>query len=80
MSLSRETLMHELSTRLGLDLSEVDDNTELFSTGLLDSFSMVELIMIVESECGVSVNPLDVSLENFDSVKRILDFSARLTA
>ncbi len=59
-----------LSEALGPD-------TPLFSSGLLDSASMVELMVFVEQETGLNISPGDVTLENFDTVARITAFVAR---
>ena len=76
MALTRESLIDYLHTKQGIDPSQIEsDDTELFSSGLLDSFSMVDLIMFIETEGGFKLNPTDVNLENLDSVGRILAFA-----
>lgn len=52
----------------------LEGDTELFSTGMLDSVAMVGLISFVEQHAGVRVQPGDVTLENFDSVDAILAY------
>ena len=47
MSLTREDLLECLRTELDLD-EPVEDETLLFSSALLDSFSMVTLVAFVE--------------------------------
>jgi acyl carrier protein len=69
-----ESLRAYLGDRMGLDTSTLADDTPLFSSNLLDSFSMVDLIMFIEKESGVRLNPTDVSLDNLDSIERILTF------
>ena len=59
---------------MGLDTASLADETPLFSSNLLDSFSMVDLIMFIEKESGVRLDPTDVSLDNLDSIDRILRF------
>jgi acyl carrier protein len=77
--MNRNALMTYLNDRMGLDVSSISDDTPLFSSSLLDSFSMVDLIMYIEKESGVVLSPTDVSLDNLDSVGRILNFvSARI--
>ena len=53
---------------------EPEDDTPLFSQGLLDSFSMIELIDHVEKRAGIKIGPMEVTLENLDSIERILAF------
>ena len=76
MSLDRTTLLGFLHDRLGVDQGSIDDATSLFSSGVLDSFGMVELIMFLENVGGVQLRPTEVTLENLDSVERIMGFLA----
>lgn len=69
-----ESLKLYLGERMGLDTASIEEETPLFSSNLLDSFSMVDLIMFIEKEGGVTLNPADVSLDNLDSIARILRF------
>jgi acyl carrier protein len=74
MALDRENLRRYLHEQQGLEYEEFDDDTLLFSSGLIDSFSMVNLILFIEDTTGVRVHPADVTLDNFDSIDRILAF------
>ncbi len=74
MTLTRDELRRYLSERFGIEADGLDDDAPLFSDGLLDSFSMVELINFIESTEGIKVGAMDVQLENLDSVARILRF------
>jgi acyl carrier protein len=75
MVLTKEQLLGALQNRLGLDIGSIGDETPLFSSGLIDSFSLVELITFIETQAGFRMDPMDVSLENLDSVERILRFA-----
>ena len=77
MALNRETLLIFLQKDLGVDVSNVEDASPLFSSGIIDSFSLVSLITFVERQCGFRMGPEDVNLENLDSVERILVFATR---
>lgn len=72
MPLSKDKLVQYLSGKKGLD--QLAENSPLFSTGLLDSVSQLELIMYIEGEAGMQVSPNDLTLENFDSVEKILSY------
>ena len=74
MALDRENLRRYLHEKQGLELEDFEDDTLLFSSGLIDSFSMVTLIMFIEDTGGLRVHPADVTLDNFDSIDRILAF------
>ena len=74
MALDRKSLRRFLQEKQGLEPEDFDDDTLLFSSGLIDSFSMVDLIMFIEEAAGFRVHPADVTLNNFDSIDRILAF------
>lgn len=75
MSLTRENLLDYLRDRVGIDPSSIDDDTPLYSSGLADSFSMVDLVMFLEGAVGSTLDPVDITLDNLDSVSRILKFA-----
>ena len=68
-----------LEEDLGIDVSLITADTALFSTGILDSFSLVNLMMFLESEGGFRIKSIDVNLENLDSINRIVAFADRST-
>ncbi len=74
MILDRGNLRRYLHEQQGLEPEDFEDDTLLFSSGLIDSFSMVDLIIFIEDTEGVRVHPADVTLDNFDSIERILAF------
>ncbi len=74
MALSSAVLLGYFKERLGVDTEGVDDATPLFSSSLLDSFSIVELMAFIESEAGIRMDAWDVTLDNLDSVERILKY------
>ncbi|PRQ06550.1 acyl carrier protein [Enhygromyxa salina] len=76
MAVTRETLLAFLSKKTRADLSKIEDGAELFSSGVVDSFVMVDLMMWLEKQTGARLNPADVNLDNFDSVQRILAYAA----
>jgi acyl carrier protein len=78
--MNSESLKTYLGERMGLDKATLADETPLFSSNLLDSFSMVDLIMFIEKESAVRLDPTDVSLDNLDSIERILRFVAERRA
>lgn len=79
MSLDQSTLIAHLQKKYGLDPGSFDSSTPLFSSSLLDSFTMVDLIMFIEKSAGIRLAPTEVSLDNLDSVDRIIAFVHRRT-
>jgi acyl carrier protein len=77
MPLSTDDIRNYLGERLGVDTSSVADDTPLFSSELLDSFSMVELLTYLEQESGVRFAPSDVRLDNLDTIAAMMRFVAQ---
>jgi acyl carrier protein len=74
MSLNCAALLDYFQNRLGIDVAGVDDTTPLFSSSLLDSFSIVEVITFIESQAAIRFDAWDVSLDNLDTIERILNY------
>lgn len=70
--MTEEILLTYLRDRQGL--SDVDSESLLFSSGNLDSVTQLDLILFIEKHAGFQVNPMDLTLENFDSVARIIAY------
>ena len=45
---------------------------DLFEAGLLDSMAAIELLVGIESECGVVIPPTAVEREEMNSVNKII--------
>ncbi len=52
---------------------ELDENTALISSGIVDSFSMVSLKRFLEKKYDITLPDEDATPEAFDTVARILD-------
>ncbi len=66
-----------LADNFGLDAS-IDHDTPLFSSGLLDSLSSVRLLLLLEQSFEIKVSPLDVEIDDINSVKQIAATVERL--
>lgn len=77
MALTEESLIRSIAEFAAIG-GEIDAETPLFSSGALDSVAMLNLIVYVERETGTEIRAEDVTLENFDSAARILDFARKL--
>ncbi len=80
MSLSSAEIRSFLASDLGVDTSVLHDDTPLFSSGLIDSFSLVSLLSFIEDTAKIQMNPGDVSLDNLDSIDLILAYLRRIEA
>jgi len=57
----------------------VPENIDLVESGLLDSFSFVELIIFLEKQFNIKVNPYEVRVEDLRSVGSLVSFVMRKT-
>ena len=77
MALQESQLMAYLNETLGGD-EKIELQSPLFSSGLFDSVTMLNLIMYIEETQGKRVPPQDVTLENFDSPESIIRYCGEL--
>jgi acyl carrier protein len=75
VAVTRESLVAFLAGAQHLDPAELADDTPLFSSGLVDSFTLVDLLDHLEREGGFRMRHADVTVENLDSVARILHYA-----
>jgi acyl carrier protein len=59
-------LERELGAPVGMD-------TPLVSTGMVDSLRFAELVTALEHQFGVSIDPSEVGVDNFDTPRQMLD-------
>ena len=78
IALQRTGLLAFMRDQLGVDTDGVDDSTPLFSSGMIDSFSLVTLVAFLETASGSRIDLADLTIENLDSVAQILAFVGRL--
>ena len=75
-TLRAEEIRTLLETTFGLQPGELRDDTSLFSSGLLDSFHLVEMISVLEKASGRKIKPGEINLENLDTPGSIAGFLA----
>ena len=54
-----------------------DQNASLFDAGLLDSFSLVEFVTLLEDEFGGKVSDAELRAETFDTIAKIEAYIAK---
>ena len=74
MTIDKQTIITYLSDNFNIEESEVDETTSLFSSRILDSFSMVELVSFIEETAGVKFGVLELNLDNLDTIENIIRF------
>jgi acyl carrier protein len=75
--IEKTDILQFLEDELGVETDEIAGDTLLFSTGEIDSFALVTLMMFLETKGSFRINPADVTLDNLDSVDRIINFCRR---
>jgi len=59
---------------------EYGNDTSFIDQGLIDSTGVMELVMYVQSEFDITVDPHEVTPDNFDSVNKLAAFVRRKQA
>lgn len=72
--ITHDKILTFLGTQFSVGLAEIDCHTELFTGGILDSFSVVDLVLFVESEENIKMNQAELVMDNLDSIAKILRF------
>jgi acyl carrier protein len=80
MSDLRNALRSALVSQFGLKEMVIEDDTELFYTGLIDSLGVIDLVTFVEGQIGRPIPMSAVTVENFGTVNRIVSFAEKLAS
>lgn len=72
-----EKLRNFISETTFTDVDKIKEDTLLFGEGLFDSLGFLSLISFLNEEFGIEVENNELSEENFESIKAVLDFIAR---
>ena len=62
-----------------LVFKDVSNDTSLIKSGLLDSISIVDLIIFIEEETGHKIPENHIIEENFDSIDNIKSYLSKRT-
>lgn len=72
----------EIDTKLAVYISTnilkqpnriIDPQAALISSGLIDSFSLIDLALFVEDEFGVHIDDSELNSSTFDSIDQLSD-------
>lgn len=76
----RDDLLQLLNEEISLDSGQhIGNSTDLLLTGLVDSLGVIDVVAWLEDRLGVDIDPVDIVLENFQTVDRMLGFVERLS-
>lgn len=56
------------------DSNNFEDDTDIFEKSILDSTGIIELVSFVEETFGISVPNIELVMDNFSSVNRIVKY------
>ena len=59
---------------LNIEIENLDQDP--IEEGLLDSFSLVEMLLILEQEFGLEVSILDIDFDEFRTLRNLAEFVA----
>lgn len=70
------TKIGEIARSLGKNAAGMSEEAVVMETGLLDSAGLLELLVWMDSEFGVDVDPGEITVENFGSVAQMAQYVA----
>lgn len=73
--LGRRLLAH-VNAEVSISPDPVLMETDLLLTGAVDSLGVVRITQWLEDEVGLEVDPVEVTLENFQTVARMVSYVA----
>jgi D-alanine--poly(phosphoribitol) ligase subunit 2 len=79
-AVERDVRRYLLAELIRDDELELERDEPIFSSGLLDSFSVTQLICFLEDQFGVKIAISEVTIQDFDTIGKILELLRRLRA
>jgi len=72
-----EKIIEFIKEKFGKQIKgDLGSDTVLFTSGIIDSFGLLELVDFVEQSFGISIDPDEVNFDEFDSVNKIVEYIA----
>lgn len=81
-----EAIRRELREYIGMnfmydgDTTRLDDNASLSREGIVDPTGVIELVLWIEENYGITIAEADLGPENLDSINALASFIARRMA
>ena len=74
-----DELLEFINAEVTLDPSrQIGGETDLLLTGLVDSVGVIEIVGWLEEVAGVEIDPVEVVIDNFQTIDRMLALVDRL--
>jgi acyl carrier protein len=70
--------LNQAAAETGSELPNRDSS--LFQSGVLDSFTLVDFVTVLESECNIKIDDADLRPGNFDTIAKVEAFVERAKA
>lgn len=70
----RQTIKQYIIDKIAGQEIDIDDDTSLFNEGIIDSLGNVKLISFLEKQYNISIEPGEITTENFDTLNQIVAF------
>jgi len=76
--MEKSTMLEELNQKIATNIlrkpTKVIQNEEsLISSGLIDSFSLVDLALLVEDSYGIRIEDYELNVETFDTLNDLVN-------
>ena len=70
----RKVILNQLAEITGEDEIKRNPDIELFSSGLLDSFGIIQLFVAIQEELNVEIAPTEVDREMWATPNKIITY------
>jgi len=71
---SKGDVLEFLKSECGLDSETIDDNTALFSSNLMDSLDLLDLVSFLEEKYDLKISSMEVGLDSLDTIAKVMAF------
>ncbi|SPF79109.1 Acyl carrier protein [Aliiroseovarius pelagivivens] len=72
-----DQLRQFIAEETGMSDDEFQNDTQLFSEGYIDSFTMTAVVAFIEETYEVDIPQSEITLENFDTIDNMTAFITR---
>ncbi|MGB5755346.1 MAG: acyl carrier protein [Acidimicrobiales bacterium] len=70
-----ERLVGFINAEISVSPDPIEIETDLLLTGAVDSLGVVRITQWLEDELGFDVDPVEVTLENFQTVSKMVSYA-----
>ena len=72
----RETLLRLVNENFVLPIgkSQIETDTKLFKTGIIDSFSLLDLLLIIENDLGITLELSEIIGEGIETIDELVAY------